>query len=219
MVRQAMRLRKFVVIVAFAFALGPAALLAQLASRPPEEWIKTLESPDRIAGLKINETIAALKLKPGQTVADVGAGTGIFSIPLGSAVKPGGKVYAVDIDQAFIHHIDEKAAEVGLTNVVQGVLGGFTDPNLPADVDLAFMHDTLHHIEDRAGYLKTLALYLKPGARIAVIDFKPNQGGHRDQPELQTSQQDAAKWMAAAGLKPLEEINLFSDKWFVIYGK
>jgi hypothetical protein len=52
-----------------------------------------------------------------------------------------------------------------------------------------------------------------------VIDFKPNQGGHRDQPELQTSQQDAAKWMAAAGLKPLEEINLFSDKWFVIYGK
>jgi len=192
---------------------------AQLAGRTPEEWIKTLESPQRVAGLKVQETIAALKLKPGMVVADIGAGTGVFSLPFGSAVKPGGKVYAVDIEKGLIDHIDEKATEVGMTNYVQGVLGEFDDPNLPDNVDLAFINDVLHHIEHRELYLKNLAGYLKPGGRIAVIDFKPEGGGHRNQPELQTKLEDVTKWMAAAGLKPLETVNLFEDKWFVIFGK
>ena len=192
---------------------------AQLAARPAEEWIKTLESPQRIAGLKVQETIAALKLKPGMVVADIGAGTGVFSLPFGTAVKPGGKVYAVDIEQGLIDLINEKATEVGMTNYVQGVLGEFDDPNLPDNVDLAFINDVLHHIEHRELYLKNLAAYLKPGGRIAVIDFKPEGGGHRNQPELQTRQEDVTKWMAAAGLKPLETVNLFEDKWFVVYGK
>jgi ubiquinone/menaquinone biosynthesis C-methylase UbiE len=195
----------------------PAA--AQLAARPADEWIKTLEAPTRVAGLKVPETVAALKLKPGMIVADIGAGTGLFSIPFGSAVKPGGKVYAVDIEQGLVDHINEKAVEMGATNYVEGVLGGFDDPNLPADIDLAFINDVLHHIEHRQLYLKNLAAYLKPGGRIAVIDFKPNAGGHRNQPELQTNQEDVTKWMADAGLKPVEDVKLFDDKWFAIYGK
>jgi ubiquinone/menaquinone biosynthesis C-methylase UbiE len=206
----------FAVVVAAGLA-GPAA--AQLASRSAEEWIKTLESPNRIAGLKMPETIAALKIKPGQIVADVGAGTGIFSFAFVQSVRPGGKVYAVDIEQGLVDHIEEKATEQGMSNFVTAVLGEFTDPNLPENIDLAFINDVLHHIEDRAGYVKNLAAYLKPGGRIAVIDFRNNMGGHRNQPELQTPQDLATKWMAAAGLKPLEEINLFEDKWFVIFGK
>jgi len=216
-----MRMRKLLIVgAAIVFAAGlarPAA--AQLAGRTAEEWIKTLESPTRVASLKVPETIAALKMKPGMIVADIGAGTGVFSIPFGVAVRPGGKVYAVDIEQGLIEHINEKATEMGLTNYVEGVLGGFDDPNLPADIDLAFINDVLHHIEHRQLYLKNLAAYLKPGGRIAVIDFRPNMGGHRNQPELQTNQEDATKWMAAAGLKPLEEVKLFEDKWFVIFGK
>ena len=195
----------------------PAA--AQLAPRSAEEWIKTLESPNRVAGLKIPETLAALKIKPGQIVADIGAGTGIFSFAFVQSVKPGGKVYAVDVDEGLLEHIAEKATEQGMTNYVQVVLGEFTDPSLPEKIDLAFINDVLHHIEDRAGYLKNLATYLKPGGRIAVIDFRTNMGGHRNQPELQTPQEQATKWMADIGLKPLEEINIFEDKWFVIYGK
>ena len=99
------------------------------------------------------------------------------------------------------------------------VLGEFTDPVCRRTIDLAFINDVLHHIEDRPTYLKNLAGYLKPGGRIAVIDFRTNMGGHRNQPELQTPQEQATKWMAAIGLKPLEEINIFEDKWFVIYGK
>lgn len=212
--------RLFMFLAAAAFMTGVAApASAQLAARPAEEWIKTLESPQRIAGLKVPETVAALKLKPGMVVADIGAGTGVFSFPFASAVKPGGKVYAVDIEQGLLDHISEKATEVGMTNYVQAVHGEFDDPNLPDNVDLAFINDVLHHIEHRQLYLKNLAAYLKPGGRIAIIDFKAGSGGHQNQPELQTKQEDVNKWLAEVGLKPLETVNLFEDKWFVIYGK
>lgn len=212
-----LRIQPFVLSVALAAGLGAPAG-AQLASRPADQWIKALDSPSRIPGLKITETVTALKLKPGQVVADIGAGSGTFTIPLARAVKPGGTAYAVDVDQGLIDHIAEKATEQGMINV-RIVLGAFTDPNLSEQIDLAFISDVLHHIENRAAYLKNLAGYLKPGGRIAVIDFRPNQGGHRDQPALQVTQEQAAAWMAAAGLKPIEEINLFADKWFVIYGR
>ena len=215
-----MRLRKVLACLAtLLLTLGlshPAA--AQLASRPADEWIKTLETPSRLEGLKIFETIAALKLKPGLIVADIGAGTGVFTIPLAQATKPNGTVYAVDIDQALLDVISEKATEQGMRNV-QVVLGEFGDPNLPVDIDLAFINDVLHHIKDRAGYLKNLAAYLKPGGRIAIIEFIPELGGHKGEPELQVSQEQATKWMADAGLKPVDQIKLFTDRWFVIYGK
>jgi ubiquinone/menaquinone biosynthesis C-methylase UbiE len=195
----------------------PAA--AQLANRTADEWIATLESPTRIESLKIYETLGKLAIKPGQLVADIGAGTGIFSIRFSSAVKPGGKVYAVDVDQKLLDHILEAATEQGIVNVVP-VLGEFDDPALPDDIDLAFINDVLHHIEHRELYLKNLAAYLKPNGRVAIIDFKPGQGGHANQPELQVSQEQVTAWMAAAGLKPVEDVkDLFTDKWFVIYAK
>jgi ubiquinone/menaquinone biosynthesis C-methylase UbiE len=213
--------RQFVVtLAAFALAIGlagPAA--AQLAGRSAEEWIKTLDSPNRVASLKLAETIAALKIKPGQVVADIGAGTGIFSLAFVPSVRPGGKVLAVDVDEGLLAHIEEKATEQGMATYVQLVLGEFDDPKLPVNVDLAFINDVLHHIEHRELYVKNLAKYLKPDGRIAVIDFRSGMGGHRNQPELQTPQDVATKWMAEAGLKPVEEINLFEDKWFVIYGR
>lgn len=216
-----MRSKQLVTIVgAFLLAIGlagPAA--AQLAGRSAEEWIKTLDSPNRVAGLKLAETIAALKIKPGQVVADIGAGTGIFSLAFVPSVRPGGKVLAVDVDEGLLAHIEEKATEQGMGTYVQLVLGEFDDPKLPVNVDLAFINDVLHHIEHRELYVKNLAKYLKPDGRIAVIDFRPGMGGHRNQPELQTPQDVATKWMAEAGLKPVEEINLFEDKWFVIYGR
>ena len=203
-------------IVATAFAL-PAT--GQLASRPTAEWIKTLDSSNRVAGLKIDETIAKLRLKPGAVVADVGAGSGAFSVPLAKAVSPDGKVFAVDIDQGLIDHIARKATEQQATNI-QVVLGKFTDPNLPAtNVDLAFIYDVLHHIEGRKGYLQNLARYLKPSGRIAVIDFYPERGPHRKQPELQVTKEQTAAWMATLGFKQVEEIELFNDKWFVVYSR
>ena len=192
------------------------AVAGQLASRPAEDWIKTLESPARVAGLRIDEIIARLNLQPGNVVADLGAGSGLFAFPLGKAVGQG-RVYAVELDEGFLTHMRGKAKAEGVTNVLP-VLGKFTDPSFPArDVDVAFFHDVLHHVQDRPAYLKSVAGYVKPGGRIVVIDLNPEQSPHREQPELVVAKEQATKWMADAGFVPGEDISLFPDKWFVIY--
>jgi ubiquinone/menaquinone biosynthesis C-methylase UbiE len=191
---------------------------AQLSGRPAPEWIERLERPERVKSLRIDEIISKLDLKPGQVVADLGAGSGLFAFPLAKAVGPTGKVYAVDIDQGFLDYMNKKAADQHVTNVVP-TLGKFTDPSLPQKdmLDLGFFHDVLHHIEDRAGYLKSLAPYVKKTGRIVIIDLDPATGTHKDEPALQVSKEMAAKWMADAGFVPEQEVPFASDKWFVIY--
>jgi ubiquinone/menaquinone biosynthesis C-methylase UbiE len=214
-----MRLLKTVAIVMAAVAALVQPIGAQLGSRSTEEWIKTLDSPNRIAGLRVDDVVARLGLKPGQSVVDVGAGTGVFSLALAKAVSPGGTVYAVEVEQGLVDHIGRKATTERVTNL-KPVLGGFTDPNLPAsNLDVAFIHDVLHHIQDRAAYLKNLTRYLNGSGRIVVIDFLPERGGHRGQPELQVSPEQAAQLMAGAGFKPVQTIDLFEDKYFIVYGR
>ena len=189
---------------------------AQLASRPAAEWTKTLESAERIASLRTGEVIAKLNLKPTDVVADLGAGTGLFSLPLAKAV-PSGRVYSVELDEAFLTQIRSKAKTENVTNIVP-VLGKFTDPSLPArDVDVAFFHDVLHHVENRAAYLKSVASYLKPGARVVVIEFNPADSPHKAEPSLIVSREQTAGWMADAGLVQAEDVQLFPDKYFVVY--
>ena len=203
--------------LALTAALTNGLTAGQLGSRPPEEWTKTLESPERLAGLRIDDVVSRLKLAPGNVVADLGAGSGPFEVPLARAVAPGGRVYAVDIDSGFFAFIDAKAKAAGVTNV-QTVRGEFTDPKLPArDVDIALLHDVLHHIDDRASYIRNAGRYLKPNGRIAVIDYNPGQGPHPADPKLQVSKEQAAVWLAAAGFVPAEDVQLFTDKWFVVY--
>jgi ubiquinone/menaquinone biosynthesis C-methylase UbiE len=209
-------------------ACGLAMLLAssiargdarQLGTRPADAWIATLENPNRVAGLKIDEVVGRLRLRPGSSVADIGAGAGAFEGALSAAVGPEGTVYAVDIEQGLLDHIASRAKALGLSNV-RVVLGQYTDPALPSrNVDAALIYDVLHHIKDRETYLKNLARYLGPGGRVAVVDFIPGKGGHANDVEQQITRQQTDAWMAAAGLRPVDEIALFDDKWFVIYAK
>jgi ubiquinone/menaquinone biosynthesis C-methylase UbiE len=191
----------------------------QLGTRPADAWIATLENPNRVAALKIDDVVAKLRLEPGSVVADVGAGAGAFVPALAAAVTATGTVYAVDIEQGLLDHISARARGLGLSNV-QVVLGRFTDPGLPArNVHTALIYDVLHHITDRETYLKNLAGYLAPNGRIAVVDFIPGKGGHAKDAEQQITRQQTDAWMAGAGLKPVEDVALFDDKWFVIYSK
>ena len=84
---------------------------------------------------------------------------------------------------------------------------------------MAFMHDVLHHISDRGAYFKALAKYLKPASRIAIIDYDPARSPHSDQPALQVSKEQARAMLAEVGFKPIQEITLFDDKWFVVFGR
>jgi ubiquinone/menaquinone biosynthesis C-methylase UbiE len=191
----------------------------QLGARAADAWIATLENPARIAGMKIDEVVAKLRLRTGSTVADIGAGAGAFEGALSAAVAPNGTVYAVDIEQGLLDHIAARAKTLGLSNV-RVVLGKNDDPALPArNIDAALINDVLHHIKDRGTYIKNLAGYLAPGGRIAVIDFLPGKGGHVKDAEQQISKQQTDALMASAGLKPVEDISLFDDKWFAIYAK
>lgn len=204
----------------FVLLLAAAATAtAQRASRPADEWVKTLDSPERIAALRVPDVVARLKLRPGDVVADLGAGSGPFVVPFATAVGPKGRVYAVEIDKSFFPYIQRRAKEARVSNV-QTVAGEFTDPSLPAsDVDVAFMHDVVHHIENRPLYFKNLARYLKPGARVAVIDYHALQSPHRDEPALQVSKEQAAFWLADAGFRRVEDVDLFPDKWFIVFGR
>jgi len=191
---------------------------AQLGSRSADDWASVLDREQRVSGLKIEEVVARLKLKPGEIVADIGAGTGVFSGPLAQAVAPTGKLLAVDIDQALLDHIAQRAREEKVTNI-QPVLGEFDDPNLPTRVDVAFIHDVLHHIEHRQTYLKKLATYLEPDGRVVIIDliFDRPDSPHRDQPEMHITQEQVRRWMAAAGFPVMQEIGLFDEKFFVVF--
>ncbi|MBI4464245.1 MAG: methyltransferase domain-containing protein [Acidobacteria bacterium] len=207
------------VILAGAWAVPAPAF--QLGSRESKEWIERLESPDRIAGLKVDEIIQHLGLRPGLVIADIGAGTGVFSRPLAKAVAPNGKVLAVDIDQGLLDYITQRAKQENIANI-QPVLGKYDDPNIPDRqfVDLAFFHDVLHHIENRQVYLQNLAKYLMPDGRIVLIELSHSdpQTPHRDQPEMLLSREQVDQWMDGIGFEPTKEFDLFpGKKWFIIY--
>ena len=190
---------------------------AQLASRPAAEWKATLEAPARVEGLKIEQVVAALKLKAGDEVADLGAGTGLFAAPLAYAIGTRGRVYAVEIDKGFLDEIDRKVEELHISQI-ETVLGTPTDPKLPTrGVDLALMHDVLHHVEQRQAYLKAVAQYVKPGGRVAVVEFNPKDSPHKDDAALIVSKEQGAAMMDEAGFVVAEDVALFPDKWFVIY--
>ena len=209
--------RLLVAVVGSALLTMTTPVSAQLGSRPAEEWIKTLDGPARVAGMKIDEVVAALKLRPGQVVADIGAGTGLLEVPLAKAVGPRGRVYAVEIDAGFFPEIKKRAADAQVPNV-ETVLGKFTDPALPVkSIDVALFHDVIHHVENRAAYIKTLAGYLAPSGRIVVVDYEGGRGPHRDQPALEVTREQLAGWMKDAGLSQIEDVKMFPDKYFLVF--
>lgn len=196
-------------------------LSAQLGARPADEWALTLESGRRMESLEIEDVVSRIGLEPGEIVAEIGAGTGIFSVPLARAVSPGGMVLAVEVDAGFLPMISEKEEIAGLDNI-KPMLGRFEDPDLPrSDVDVAFFHDVLHHIQDRGPYLQRMASYLKRGGRIVVVDYDMNVPGvpHSNQPEMLISPDQVDGWMRAAGLELTRSIDMFPDKFYRIYTK
>jgi ubiquinone/menaquinone biosynthesis C-methylase UbiE len=184
---------------------------AQLQQKPAEEYLANMDKPDRV--LKIDEVIARLQLKPGDIVADIGSGSGSFSIPMAKAIAPNGILYAVDIDQKMLDYVADKAKKAGVTNLVT-VLGDYDDPKLPVkDVDVAFYHRVLHMIEHRQAHLNATAKYLKPDGRIVVIDKNREDATNW----MWLNQSDVDTWMAAISFYPAEHYSVFDDRYFVVY--
>jgi len=197
-----------------------------------QTWIKRLERPERIPGLRIPDVVACLKLKPGDVVADIGAGTGAFSIPFAKAVAPNGKALAVDVWQGLIDYINQKARKENVSNL-RTILAKFDDPLLPkGQVDVAFFHDVFHNVNDRQAYLKVLASELKPNGRIAIVEAEFNDPIEQkwDPPEDRITKAQVTDWMAHVGFHPVGDYDIFEGKnnptgtgmpqrWFVVYGR
>ena len=135
-----------------------------------EEWAKDFDDPARDEWQLPSRVIDALKLTSGQLVADIGAGTGYFTVRLAkSPAAP--TVYAVDIEPSMVEYVRQRAAREGLKNVV-AVQAGADRTNLPEPVDLVLVVDTYHHIPNRVAYFTALKAHVKPGGRLAIVDFR-----------------------------------------------
>src|SRR5579871_5154788 len=180
----------------------------------PEEWAKTFDDPARDAWQMPYRVIAALKLKPGQSVADIGAGTGYFTVRLArSAAMP--KVFAVDIEPSMVSYIRSRAAKEGLKNIV-AVQGSADSANLPEPVDVILIVDTYHHIGNRPAYFRKLAKSLKPGGRLAIIDFKPDSPEGPPK-EFRFPPEKFKTELAGAGYAISEQLDFLPRQQFLIF--
>jgi ubiquinone/menaquinone biosynthesis C-methylase UbiE len=163
----------------------------------PERYAKGFDDPARDAWQMPDRVIAALALKRGDRVADVGAGTGYFSVRLArSAAKP--TVFAVDIEPKMVAYLTKRAATEGLPNV-RAVQASATSPQLPEPVDLVLVVDTFHHIGSRAAYFATVRRQLRPGGRVAIIDFRKDAPGEGPPAHFRFTPEQIAAEMAEAG--------------------
>ena len=136
-----------------------------------DKWAKIFDDPKRDEWQKPQETVAALGLKPGQIVADLGAGTGYFERHLSRAVAPGGIILAIDPEPEMVRHLALRAMKEQTPNVVP-VLALPDEPFLPPGrVDCVLIVDTYHHIDDRLNYFRRMKGALAPGGRVVIIDF------------------------------------------------
>ncbi len=165
------------------------------------KWTKVFDDPARDEWQKPDEVIRALELAPDAAVGDIGSGTGYFAVRLGRAL-PQGRVYGADVAPDMVRFLNERAAKEKLPNV-RSHRAGDSDSNLPAPVDLVLVVDTYHHIGGRSAYFERLKAKLKPGGRVAIIDFRlespvgpPRE--HRIAPEQVTSELERAGYRLAA---------------------
>ena len=177
-------------------------------------WAQVFDDPERDAWQKPHQVIEALALAPDAAVADIGAGTGYFSVRLAHFV-PQGRVYAVDIEPDMVKYLADRARREGLDNL-SAVTGTPDDARLPGKVDLVLMVDTYHHIEQREAYFRKLARSLKPGGRVAIIDFNAKSAMG---PPL--AQRIAAKRMVAemteAGYRFQREHRFLPNQYFLVF--
>ena len=139
-------------------------------------WLKRFERDDRDLYTRRNEVADVLNLEPGMDVADIGAGTGFYTMLFAEKVGPDGTVYALDIAENFITYIDETAEQLGLSNV-QGINNPIDSTTLAQNsVDVVFLAHTYHHFEYPYKMLESIRSALRPGGRVVLVEFERIEG-------------------------------------------
>ncbi len=179
-----------------------------------DEWAKVFDDPARDAWQKPDQVLAALDLAPHQVIADIGAGTGYFTVRLARAV-PDGSVIATDIEPDMIRYMSDRAAKEKLPNI-RALVTPPADPQLaPASVDRILVVDVWHHLGDRVAYARALASALRPGGKLAIVDFKLSSS-HGPPPKHRLAPDAIIADLRAAGLTATVSPIDLPDQYIVI---
>jgi ubiquinone/menaquinone biosynthesis C-methylase UbiE len=182
----------------------------------PKAYIAALEDPQRDAYQKPHEVLQALGIKTGEVIADIGAGSGYFTLRLAHQVGPTGHVYAVDISPDMIRHLHQRVRDVALLNV-SPILAGPDDPLLPQPVDRFLIVDVWHHIENQAGYLARIRERLKPGGQVIMIDFHKRELPVGPPVEMKIAREDLVRQMATRGFRIAAEHTFLPYQYFLVF--
>jgi ubiquinone/menaquinone biosynthesis C-methylase UbiE len=200
---------------------GPALAEEQHQHRRPDDikqYLEHLDSTERDRYQKPFEVIEALRLKPGMAVADLGSGSGYFTRRFIEAVTETGMVYAVDVEPEMLAYAKESVIHMHTAYTAEFILAQPDNPKLPFEsVDLLFVCNTIHHLENRSKYFSDLKSSLKPGARIAIIDFYPDErSGDLGFPKHHLVSRDTiVQEMAAAGYQLAREHSFLPKQYFL----
>ena len=216
-----MRTLLFLLATFCAFITGPAFAQDQHQHRRPDDikqYLEHLDSAERDQYQKPRQVIDALNLKPGLTVADLGSGSGYFTRRFIEAVTETGKVYAVDVEPEMLKYAEESVVHMHRSYTAEFILARPDNPKLPYEsIDLLFVCNTYHHLEERTKYFSDAKSSLKPGGRLAVIDFYPDErSGDLGFPKRHLVSQDTViKELSDAGYKLVREHRFLPKQYFL----
>lgn len=188
----------------------------------PQEFLGKFEVESREVFARRKEIVAACEIQPGQTVADIGAGTGLFTRMFADTVGKDGRVIAVDIAQKFLDHIQKTTREAGLRNVETVLCKADSTELPPGSVDVAFICDTYHHFEFPLKTMASLHRALKPGGRVILVDFRRVEGTSTDwvMSHVRAGQEVFEAEITQSGFKKShEERELLNENYFVVFEK
>ncbi len=182
-----------------------------------QQWVERFESEGREVYDQREAIVARSGVLPGMTVADVGAGTGLFTRLFARAVGPGGKVYAVDISRTFIDNVQRTSRAQGLNNVT-GIVNSQTDTGLPPSaVDLVFLCDTYHHFEHPQKMLASIHRALKPGGILVIVDFEriPGKSSAWILGHVRAGREQVIREIEAVGFRLIDQPALLKENFYL----
>jgi predicted methyltransferase len=181
-----------------------------------DQWVARFERPGREIYDRRHEIVAATGVNAGMVVADIGAGTGLFTRLFAALIGSSGRVYAVDISAAFVDNINRSSRAHGQTNV-QGIVNSPTEVPLPPEsVDIAFICDTYHHFEHPEAMMRSIRAALKPGGSVVVIDFRkiPGYSTPWVMSHVRADQSTVVREIEAAGFRLVETRDFLRRNYF-----
>jgi len=183
----------------------------------PMAYVASLDDPRRDAYQKPDEVMKALALRPGEVVADIGAGSGYFAVRFAQAVGDAGRVYAVDISPDMVRHLNRRLRDAAIRNVFT-VLADPDDPLLPpASVDRFVIVDTWHHVDARAKYAAAMKRMLKPGGQVVHIDYQKRELPVGPPLDHKIAREDVLKEMQAGGFELTGEHTFLPYQYFLVF--